>query len=91
MVSICREMGIVLMKTAYSTIFSEALDFTCGLANMDGDLMAVPDRRAATPRQVLLKGDSSVRDRGGRRHPPQRSVQGRFAHPGTYIFQADLC
>jgi N-methylhydantoinase B len=43
MVSICREMGIVLMKTAYSTIFSEALDFTCGIANMDGDLMAVAD------------------------------------------------
>jgi N-methylhydantoinase B len=43
MVSICREMGIVLMKTAYSTIFSEALDFTCGLANMDGDLIAVAD------------------------------------------------
>src|SRR5580692_983410 len=43
MVSICREMGIVLMKTAYSTIFSEALDFTCGLAEMSGDLMAVAD------------------------------------------------
>jgi len=43
MVSICREMGIVLMRTAYSTIFSEALDFTCALANMDGDLMAVAD------------------------------------------------
>src|SRR5215472_16564042 len=43
MVSICREMGIVLMRTAYSTIFSEALDFTCGLANMEGDLMAVAD------------------------------------------------
>jgi N-methylhydantoinase B len=43
MVSICREMGIVLMRTAYSTIFSEALDFTCGLANMNGDLMAVAD------------------------------------------------
>ena len=43
MVSVCREMGIVLMKTAYSTIFSEALDFTCGLADMSGDLMAVAD------------------------------------------------
>jgi len=43
MVSICRDMGIVLMKTAYSTIFSEALDFTCGLADMSGDLMAVAD------------------------------------------------
>ncbi|MBV9298139.1 MAG: hydantoinase B/oxoprolinase family protein [Verrucomicrobia bacterium] len=43
MVSICREMGIVLMKTAYSTIFSEALDFTCGLANLNGDMLAVAD------------------------------------------------
>ena len=25
MVSICREMGITLMKTSYSTIFNEAL------------------------------------------------------------------
>jgi 5-oxoprolinase (ATP-hydrolysing)/N-methylhydantoinase B len=28
MVSICREMGIPLMKTSYSTIFNEGLDFT---------------------------------------------------------------
>ncbi len=34
MVSLCKEMGIVLMKTSYSTIFNEALDFTCGLADM---------------------------------------------------------
>ena len=43
MVSICREMGITLMKTSYSTIFNEALDFTCGLADMNGDMMAVAD------------------------------------------------
>ena len=43
MVSICREMGITLMKTSYSTIFNEALDFTCGLANLDGDMIAVAD------------------------------------------------
>ena len=32
MVSICREMGITMMKTSYScsTIFNEGLDFTCG-------------------------------------------------------------
>ena len=28
MISACREMGITLMKTSYSTIFNEALDFT---------------------------------------------------------------
>ena len=43
MVSICREMGITLMKTSYSTIFNEGLDFTCGLADVDGDMIAVAE------------------------------------------------
>lgn len=43
MVSICREMGITLQKTSYSTIFNEALDFTCGLADKQGNLIAVAD------------------------------------------------
>ena len=43
MVSICREMGITLMKTSYSTIFNEALDFTCALADANGDMMAVAE------------------------------------------------
>ncbi|MGF7163006.1 5-oxoprolinase (ATP-hydrolyzing)/N-methylhydantoinase B [Rhodoligotrophos appendicifer] len=41
LVSICRDMGITLMKTAYSTIFSESLDFTCGLFAANGDMIAV--------------------------------------------------
>lgn len=40
MVSVCREMGITLMQTSYSTIFNEALDFTCAIANRDGDMVA---------------------------------------------------
>jgi len=40
MVSICREMGILLMKTSYSTIFNEGLDFTCALADPKGDMIA---------------------------------------------------
>ncbi len=43
MVSICREMGITLMKTSYSTIFNEALDFTCGLADKNGEMIAVAE------------------------------------------------
>src|SRR6266851_9422537 len=43
MVSICREMGILLMKTSYSTIFNEGLDFTCGLADINGDMIAVAE------------------------------------------------
>ena len=40
MVSLCREMGISLMKTSYSTIFNEGLDFTCALADNRGDMIA---------------------------------------------------
>ena len=36
MVAVCREMGIVLMKTSYSTMFNEGLDFTCALAGRRG-------------------------------------------------------
>ena len=43
MVSICREMGITLMKTSYSTIFNEALDFTCGIASSRGEMLAVAE------------------------------------------------
>ena len=43
MVSICREMGITLMKTSYSTVFNEGLDFTCGLADDKGDMIAVAE------------------------------------------------
>lgn len=43
MVSICREMGVNLQRTAYSTIFNEAEDFTCALASPEGDMLAVAD------------------------------------------------
>ena len=41
--SICRDMGITVMRTAYSPIFSESLDFTCGLFDTTGDMIAVGD------------------------------------------------
>ena len=43
MISICREMGITLMKTSYSTIFNEALDFTCAIASATGEMLAVAE------------------------------------------------
>jgi N-methylhydantoinase B len=43
MVAICREMGITMMKTSYSTIFNEGLDFTCALADRKGNLLACAD------------------------------------------------
>ena len=43
LVSICREMGLTMMKTSYSTIFNEALDFTCAIAAPNGDMYAVAE------------------------------------------------
>ncbi|MDA0821272.1 MAG: hydantoinase B/oxoprolinase family protein [Proteobacteria bacterium] len=43
MLSTCREMGITLMKTSYSTIFNEALDFTCGIASPQGEMLAAAE------------------------------------------------
>lgn len=41
--SICRDMGVTVMRTAYSPIFSESLDFTCGLFDRTGEMIAVGD------------------------------------------------
>ena len=38
--NICREMGIAMMKTSYSTIFNEGLDFSCVIFNRKGDMIA---------------------------------------------------
>ena len=35
----CREMGISMMRTAYSPIFNEALDFSCVIFNREGRLI----------------------------------------------------
>ena len=43
LVSICREMGLTMMKTAYSTIFNEGMDFTCGLGNIGGEMIGVAE------------------------------------------------
>jgi 5-oxoprolinase (ATP-hydrolysing)/N-methylhydantoinase B len=43
LISICREMGHVLMRTSYSSIFNEGLDFTCALATPQGDMIAVAE------------------------------------------------
>jgi N-methylhydantoinase B/oxoprolinase/acetone carboxylase alpha subunit len=40
LVNICREMGIAMMKTAYSPIFNEGLDFSCCLFNAQGEMIS---------------------------------------------------
>jgi N-methylhydantoinase B/oxoprolinase/acetone carboxylase alpha subunit len=38
-VNICREMGTAMMRTSYSPIFNEGLDFSCMIFNRQGDLI----------------------------------------------------
>ena len=36
LVNICREMGTAMMRTSYSPIFNEGLDFSCMIFNRRG-------------------------------------------------------
>ncbi|MGH7120323.1 MAG: hydantoinase B/oxoprolinase family protein [Acetobacteraceae bacterium] len=40
LVNACREMGLAMMKTAYSSIFNEGLDFSCIILDRDGEMVA---------------------------------------------------
>jgi len=62
MVSVCREMGITLMQTSYSTIFNEALDFTCAIANRDGDMVACAEFCPAQIGGMPLMAKSVVKE-----------------------------
>lgn len=39
LVNICREMGTAMMRTSYSPIFNEGLDFSCMIFNRRGDMI----------------------------------------------------
>ena len=72
MVAACREMGIVLMKTSYSTIFNEGLDFTCAIAAPDGEMLAVADYCPAHIGGMPLLIKSSCQGIGARGYAPRR-------------------
>jgi N-methylhydantoinase B/oxoprolinase/acetone carboxylase alpha subunit len=40
LVNACREMGLAMMKTAYSSIFNEGLDFSCIILDRDGEMVS---------------------------------------------------
>src|SRR3990172_2312200 len=64
MVAICREMGVNVQKTAYSTLFSGALAFTCALASPEGEMLAVAEYCPAQIGGVPLLVRSMVREIG---------------------------
>jgi len=38
--STCRDMGVTMMKTSYSPIFNESLDFSCVIFDPQGQMLA---------------------------------------------------
>ncbi len=43
LVNMCREMATAMMRTSYSPIFNEGLDFSCVLFNRAGQMIAQPE------------------------------------------------
>jgi N-methylhydantoinase B/oxoprolinase/acetone carboxylase alpha subunit len=43
LVNTCREMGLAMMRTSYSPIFNEGLDFSCVIFNHRGEMTAQAD------------------------------------------------
>lgn len=40
LLAICREMGVTMIRTAYSPIFVDGMDFSCGLLDETGEMIA---------------------------------------------------
>ena len=43
LISTCEEMGVAMMRTSYSTMFNEARDFSCGIFDRSGEMVAMGD------------------------------------------------
>jgi N-methylhydantoinase B len=43
LITSCREMGIAMMRTSYSPIFNEGLDFSCVIFDASGEMIAQAD------------------------------------------------
>ena len=63
LVNICEEMGLA-MRTSYSPIFSEGLDFCCLILDRDGELVAMQNLNPAMMGQALYSGRWVIDDLG---------------------------
>jgi N-methylhydantoinase B len=61
-VNICQEMAVAMMRTAYSPIFSEGLDFSFVILDDEGDLIAMADMNPAMLGQALFSGRWVIED-----------------------------
>ncbi len=70
LVNVCEEMGLAMMRTSYSPIFSEGLDFSCMILDPSGDLVAMQNINPAMLGQALFAGKWVIDDLGAESFEP---------------------
>ena len=64
LVNVCEEMGYAMMRTSYSTMFSEGLDFSTMILDASGNLVAMQNLNPAMLGQALFSGRWVIEDLG---------------------------
>jgi N-methylhydantoinase B/oxoprolinase/acetone carboxylase alpha subunit len=70
LVNICEEMGLAMMRTSYSPIFSEGLDFSTMVLDPAGNLVAMQNINPAMLGQALYSGRWVIEDLGAEAFEP---------------------
>src|SRR5262245_65740848 len=70
LVNVCEEMASALMRTSYSPIFSEGLDFSALILDEQGDLVAMANMNPAMLGQALYSGRWVIDDIGAEEFAP---------------------
>ena len=63
-VNICREMGITMMRTAFSPIFNEGLDFSCVMFDRDANVIGQGEFCPAQIAAAIFAGRWTVEELG---------------------------
>jgi N-methylhydantoinase B/oxoprolinase/acetone carboxylase alpha subunit len=69
-VNICEEMAVAMMRTAYSPIFSEGLDFSFLILDENGELISMANMNPAMLGQALFSGRWVIDDLGADEFEP---------------------
>lgn len=64
LVTTCQEMGLAMMKTSYSSIFNEGLDFSCVVFDRDGEMVACAEYCPAQIGAVLYTVQWTIQEVG---------------------------
>lgn len=70
LVNVCMEMASAMMRTSYSTIFSEGLDFSFLIYDRNGELVAMANMNPAMLGQALYSGRWVIEDVGAENFEP---------------------